>query len=681
LKNISLFYCNKIRERFTAYNNTAFTAKVSDLLLIALLLAIFAGHPPASGEEKSEEARLTRQETAWIESHPVIRLAPDPAFHPIEYFDENGNYTGIAADYARMLEQKLGIRFVIIRCENWDEVIFRAKRFEVDVLNAVVKTPQREKFLHFCSPYLTIPSVIIVRKHDKRRLTIDMMKGMKIVMVSGYGYVELIRNKYPLMAIEQVSDLKTGLQIVSFGLADAFIGDLATASYYIEAEGITNLRLAGEIDPPNISGFAVRSDWPELGRILDKGIMMLTEDERKNIYTKWIHLDSAPALTIEELRNYVLIPVGIFALLLLSFLLWNRTLRKMVNLRTNELQNELNERKRVEHILARNESHLRTLVQTIPDLIWLKDRDGVYISCNKMFERFFGASENEIRGKTDYDFLERELADFFIGQDQKAMEAGKPVINEESITFADDGHIAFLETIKTPMYNDSGTLIGVLGIGRDITGRKLAEDKIKSLLEEKELLLREVHHRIKNNMNTIKGLLTLQISAENNPSAAASLRDAESRVQSMILLYDRLYCTENYRELSIKYYLQSLVEYIVGSFTYSGIIKIVTEIDDFILNIQVLTPLGIIVNEILTNIMKYAFAGRESGVITISARINNNHAVIAIKDNGIGIPESVNFDTSSGFGLSLVSMLVEQMEGSIRIERNNGTGFIIDFDV
>jgi PAS domain S-box-containing protein len=138
-----------------------------------------------------------------------------------------------------------------------------------------------------------------------------------------------------------------------------------------------------------------------------------------------------------------------------------------------------------EEALRNSEARLHTLVQTIPDLIWLKDIDGLYLSCNKMFERFFGAREADIVGKTDFDFVDGELAYSFRKNDNKAMAASKPTSNEEWITFADDGHRAFLETIKMPMYDAGGTLIGVLGIGRDITERKLAESK----LTEKEFLL------------------------------------------------------------------------------------------------------------------------------------------------------------------------------------------------
>ncbi|OQX16441.1 MAG: hypothetical protein BWK76_11675 [Desulfobulbaceae bacterium A2] len=140
---------------------------------------------------------------------------------------------------------------------------------------------------------------------------------------------------------------------------------------------------------------------------------------------------------------------------------------------------DITDNKQAEKKLRKSENHLRTLVQTIPDLIWSKNTDGVFLSCNLTFERFFGAREEDIIGRTDYSFVDRNLADSFVENDHRAMAAMKPTSNEEWITFADDGHRALLETIKTPMYNDEGTLIGILGIGRDITARKQVEETLR----------------------------------------------------------------------------------------------------------------------------------------------------------------------------------------------------------
>jgi len=144
------------------------------------------------------------------------------------------------------------------------------------------------------------------------------------------------------------------------------------------------------------------------------------------------------------------------------------------------------------------------------------------------------------------------------------------------------------------------------------------------------------------------------------------------------MLYDRLYVTDNYRELSVREYLEPLSEEIVGSFPDSGKIRIETAIEDCILNVQQLTPLGIIVNELVSNMMKYAFVGRDSGVIFISVSIADRRMQVVVSDNGVGIPDSISFTHSTGFGMKLIGMLVDQIGGNIRIERSDGTAFVIE---
>ncbi len=150
------------------------------------------------------------------------------------------------------------------------------------------------------------------------------------------------------------------------------------------------------------------------------------------------------------------------------------------------ISQDVTEKRNAEERLKENEAMLSTLVETIPDLVWLKDAAGMYLACNPKFEDFFGAKESEIIGKTDYDFVDQETGDFFRQHDKKAMHAGKPTVNEEDVTFASDGHKELLETIKTPMYDSDGNVIGVLGIARDITERKLAEEALKESKERFE---------------------------------------------------------------------------------------------------------------------------------------------------------------------------------------------------
>jgi PAS domain S-box-containing protein len=210
--------------------------------------------------------------------------------------------------------------------------------------------------------------------------------------------------------------------------------------------------------------------------------------------------------------------------------------------------------------------------------------------------------------------------------------------------------------------------------------RKQAEGEVKSLLEEKDLLLREVHHRIKNNMNTMISLLSLQARATKDAEAIASLEDAMGRLQSMSTLYNKLFCAEDLREMSLREYLPALAREIVAMFPNGDKIATEARVDDVRLDIKRLSLLGIIANEIIANAMKHAFEGRERGKITVAARLKANRVELRIGDDGIGIPETVSLENSTGFGLGLVRILAKQLDASVSIERRKGSRFIIEFE-
>ncbi|WP_051327088.1 PocR ligand-binding domain-containing protein [Desulfatibacillum aliphaticivorans] len=189
----------------------------------------------------------------------------------------------------------------------------------------------------------------------------------------------------------------------------------------------------------------------------------------KDEYLKAFH--SIPKYSREEVSH------------LISFLVKFTTYISKISLANLRLESEIQERQKVQKALHESQAMLNSVVRTIPDLVWLKDPDGVFLLCNSKFESLFGVSQKDIVGKTDYDFVDAETADIFREHDQKAVAKGEPSMNEEEVVFA-DGHKELLETIKTPMYNKEGRLVGVLGIGRDITERRRAELE-KARLEEK----------------------------------------------------------------------------------------------------------------------------------------------------------------------------------------------------
>jgi len=314
------------------------------------------------GVETAETDPLSEEEREWLAVHPVIRLAPDPDFPPIEYFDENGEYRGLVADYVALVEQKLGIQFEIVQLENWDEVLEKGRSRQIDMFGAAMRSPQRSEYMLFTSSHIELPGIIVGRQEVKGSLTMEELQGMRVVVVSGYVWQDLITNDYPDLELDLVPDIQTGLRKISFGMADAMVGDSATTTYYIKKEGITNLRVAGESDYIYQLAFASRNDWPELNRILEKGLAQISEEEKQAIYKKWIRLEQESLLARKEVRTAISAGVGVIVLIIVSIMTWNRFLKRQVDQRTKELKSELAERKRADEELRKHREYLEELV-------------------------------------------------------------------------------------------------------------------------------------------------------------------------------------------------------------------------------------------------------------------------------------------------------------------------------
>lgn len=301
--------------------------------------------------------------------------------------------------------------------------------------------------------------------------------------------------------------------------------------------------------------------------------------------------------------------------------------------------------------------------------------DGRIIEANEGFCKQTGFRSDEVIGRTTLDL------DLWVDDKNRAL----GILEVESAGRIHDREYQFKNKsgeIRTGLvYADIITVNNekcILATIDDITDRKHAENRIKDLLKEKELILKEVHHRVKNNMNIVFSLLTLE--AENHAQSETKniLLDSAGRVQSMMVLYDRLYRSDIKEKISARDYFSALVNEIASIFSHKTNVKFTTEIDDFTLEPDLLSPLGIIINEFITNSMKYAFREQTEGNINIKILNNISSIKIIFEDDGNGIPETVNFESSSGFGLQLVSMLVKQLKGSIKIESGKGTRFIIE---
>jgi PAS domain S-box-containing protein len=220
----------------------------------------------------------------------------------------------------------------------------------------------------------------------------------------------------------------------------------------------------------------------------------------------------------------------------------------------------------------------------------------------------------------------------------------------------------------------------IVGTLTDISARKSDEEKMQALSFERELLLKEVHHRIKNNMSMIGSLLALQATRLSEPGAVKALNESRNRVMSMTAMYDLLFRTSDFRYVSVSEYIGKVAEGITASLPAITGVTLEKRIEDFVMDSKILFPIGIIINELVTNAYKYAFPDGRKGTITVSvSRLPENHVEIIVRDDGAGIPESVDINGLSGFGMKLVFLLVKQIEGVLECVRGGGTMFRINF--
>ncbi len=341
---------------------------------------------------------------------------------------------------------------------------------------------------------------------------------------------------------------------------------------------------------------------------------------------------------------------------------------------------DITERKDAEETLKINEEKYRQVFNKANDAMFLHKLDnngpGKFLDVNNLACEILGYTRNELlqMSPKDIDTVEtmaktEEVTHTLMNNRKITFEAVQISKNGKRIPFEIKAHIF---TLRGENY--------VLSIARDIGERRKAENKIKASLEEKEILLKEIHHRVKNNLQIVSSLLNLQTSYIDDDNVALDLiKGSQNRIKSMAMIHEKLYQSKNFSHIQFDNYIEKLISDLFYSYATTKNIDPVIDVEAVELNIENAIPCGLIINELISNSLKYAFPNQRNGKIYVSLKKHDGEYDLTVGDDGIGFPDTLDYTKTDTLGLKLVTSLVDQINGKMSLDRSHGTRFNIKF--
>ncbi|AFZ14409.1 signal transduction histidine kinase [Crinalium epipsammum PCC 9333] len=347
------------------------------------------------------------------------------------------------------------------------------------------------------------------------------------------------------------------------------------------------------------------------------------------------------------------------------------------------VMHDITAHKAIEAALIESESRLNSILNSIQDAVWSIAYDTFEILyLNPASEKLHARSRqdffdnpylwHEVIHPDDKDSVENYM--------KKLLETGS--IEHEYRIIRADGEVRWANNKGWLVYDYTGKPVRIDGLASDITERKQAEDKLKASLQEKETLLKEVHHRVKNNLQIISSLLRLQSKQIRDADVLELFQESQNRVRTMALIHEKLYQSDNLAKIDFLEYIQTLIQELSRSYGASKqAIAFKLNIEKVHLEVDMAIPCGLIINELVSNSLKYAFKDRQTGEIDISLvqHSQSNSFILTISDNGVGLPQNLDFRKTQSLGLQLVCRLTKQLGGSINLNPSQGTAFQIIF--
>lgn len=511
---------------------------------IVLLLVFIFSH-----SIHAQEIEFTEAEKQWITEHPVVYHGYDSTWHPFEFYSEKDSlYYGIIGDYIEIVEDITGIDIKPVPSINWLDVVAKMKKGEIDLATGIIPSEDRKQYLNFTKPYLSYPLVIVTRKDYDFIGGLEDLQSKKITVPKGYSTSDRIKLDYPKINVIKTDGIQRAIESVSYGNSEAFVGNLAVVSYYINKNGYTNLKIAAPTQYENINiSFGIRKDWPELVSISNKIFSQISQEKHNEIKNHWIKVRYEYGVDVKQIIKTAGIVTGIILLIIIIIIRWNRNLKKEIS-------------KRIQ--------------------------------------------------------IEKQLENSLLKLEKRNL--------------------------------------------------------------EKSVMIKEVHHRVKNNLQVVNSLLKLQSKKTENKETIAMFNEARNRIISIALLHEKMYGTDNLHLVDVQEYISLLVKDLVKNYAVDKQIEIHIKIEPIKLKMRTLVPLGLIINEVITNSLKHGFKDRVDGQISVFIKpIKGNQYELIIGDDGWGINDESD---STGIGKNLIKTFTKQLRGSLEKLDQPGTFYKLIFE-
>ncbi len=699
---------HKVLDRFLPLSLIRGLQKLALPLLLLCAVSVQAATAPGTPLPAGDRSFLTREEIVWLDRQAgKLRVAPEENYPPFS-FSQSGVWLGMSSDFLRLIEERLGVRFQVLAPQNLDTNLKLAQAGAADLVTSLKSTPERDRFLDFTPPYVKVPTVIVTRTGSGIGQWPEAFVGKSVAVGNGYGVQRFLEHAYPGVALTLVADDLDGLHKLAFGEVHAVIMDVASASYFIEHEKITGLRIHSGFEFVYELSFAVRKDLGPLRDVLAKTLQEIPEADKQAVLAKWISLERNPfqllrVRLVPWLPYIFLLSAAIASGLLVAILARRRRMREA--LAASQQLEELNR-----HLLDQ-QAFTRTIADSIPSMIGYWDADLRCRFANKAYERWFNTDGPGMVGLHVQDVADGALIQANESRMRAALAGERQVFQREAQQ--PDGAVEH-QAVQYIPHVIAGQVVGFFVLVEDITELKRAEASLLLLNEElalqaraaseanvaKSAFLANMSHEIRTPLGAITGMAKLIRREPLSDEQASRLDKLETAARHLsatisdILDLSKIEADKMVLEeapVDFLALLSSVASMVQESVLQKGL-QLRTEIEPL--------PPGLVGDETRLRQVLLNFAGNavkftDAGVITLRVSVlrdSEDSAMVRleVQDTGPGIAGDdlsklfepfVQADSSttrkyggSGLGLTINKRLAQAMGGDVGLESVLGEG-------